>query len=194
MTNKDNKIFIDTETSGLPITIGFNNYYNPKKIKYYNNSRVIELGYIVCDKNNNIIKQKSSLIIPNEYDIKNSDIHGITTDEVIKNGKDIQIVLSEFYNDLITCNTIISHNILFDINVLMSECYRNKCYDLFEEIKNVKKECTMYLGKKNMKSFKSPKLEELYEYLFNKKIKIEHRALSDAIICKECYYTMKTNM
>ena len=90
-------------------------------------------------------------------------------------------------------DTIISHNIGFDINILLSECYRLEHNELIDNIENRKKKCTMRLGKKYMNYHKSPKLIELYKHLFNKDIIQEHRALIDTEMCKDCYFGMKNN-
>ena len=48
----------------------------------------------------------------------------------------------------------------------------------------------MEIGKKFMKLNKSPKLIELYKFLFNKEFIQEHRALSDCVACADCYFSM----
>ena len=40
------KLFFDLETTGLPICKGYNEYYDPSNLKYYNDSRIIEIAYI----------------------------------------------------------------------------------------------------------------------------------------------------
>ena len=57
-----NKLFIDIETNGLPFYKGYNKYYDPIEIEYYNTARMIEIGYIIYDNNKNKIKKISHLI------------------------------------------------------------------------------------------------------------------------------------
>jgi len=188
------KLFFDIETNGLPKTKGFNNFYKPEFTKYYDSSRLIELAYIICDEEGNEIKREENLIKPNNnFTIENSSIHNITTIKAENEGKDINIILNDFYNDLKNVDTIISHNSLFDTNILLSECYRIKNKLIVDEINNKKIICTMELGKTKMKQKKYPKLVELYKFLFNKDFDQIHRALSDTIICKDCYYKMIIN-
>jgi DNA polymerase-3 subunit epsilon len=186
------KLFIDTETSGLPITKNFK-YYNPKNTKYYDNARIIEIAYIIYDDNNVKIKEVSALIKPSGFVIENSHIHGITMDDAIKEGLNISDVLEKMYDDLFqySVSCIIAHNINFDINVLLAECYRLNKSHLYNSIIKIRKECTMHLGKIYLKSTKNPKLNILYEHLFNKEVIQEHRALSDAKICAACYFKME---
>lgn len=189
-----NKIFIDTETIGLPITKGFDNYYSPRETKYYDSSRMIEIGYIIYNSNNEKIKEVCRIIKPDNFKITNSKFHGITNEKANTDGKKLEDILIELNNNLLSCDTIIAHNIGFDINIILAEAYRTKNTDLVKNIKEKNKECTMKIAQKLMNVYKSPKLIETYEYLFKKPIVQEHRALSDVIICADCYYKMKSNI
>ncbi len=185
----DNKIFIDIETTGIPIR-EFNLYHPPNELTFYDSSRIVEIGYIVYDKHNSIVKEYSSLIKPCGFTIKNSYIHGVTQETAQKEGKNILDVLNIFYTDLEKANMIISHNINFDINVLLSECYRNKLNKLCDKVNHTLTKCTMKIGKSMMNTQKNPKLTELYTFLFGESIDHKHRALADAKICAECYYKL----
>lgn len=187
------KMFIDIETTGLPLRKGFDNYYHPKEKKYYNNSRIVEIGYLICDSNGKIIKKTEKIIKPVNFTIKNSNFHGITNEKANKEGIPINDALNMLCADLESVDTIITHNSLFDKNILLSECYRNNRKKLIDKINSKQIECTMKLGKSLMNSIKSPSLIELYKYLFNEDIEKKHRALYDAEICKKCYYELKNN-
>lgn len=180
----------DTETSGLPIMKSFNNYHPPNHFEYYKNARLIEIAYIIYDENNNIIKKTNNLVKPCGYTINNSNIHGITHEMAMKDGKDIKYVINEMNDDLKDIDKIVAHNIKFDINILISECFGVCNTEIISKLINITKECTMKTGKQIMKNKKNPKLVELYEYLFNDKFNQEHRALSDAECCALCYFEM----
>jgi len=186
MTSSNNILFIDIETIGLPNRISFSEYYSPIEITHYDSSRIIEIGYIICN-NTEIIKKVDNLIKPNNFTINNTNIHGITHEQAENEGKSISDVLDILYNDLDLVETVISHNSLFDINIILSECHRIN-HKLFNKLNSKIIKCTMKLGKEFMKSEKYPKLTELYKFIFNQEIIQEHRALSDSIICKDCYY------
>ena len=189
-----NKLFIDTETTGLPKMKGFNKYYSPSLLNYYDNARIIEIGYVIFSNDNIKIKEVNVLIKPDNFIISNTPIHGITTEEAINKGTDIKIVLLELEKDLENVDTIIAHNISFDINIIFSECYRIKNTNLIEKFKLKNYICTMKLGQSFMKCKKYPKLIELHKYLFNNDIVQNHRALSDVIICYECYFEINKNL
>ena len=193
-----NKIIIDTETSGLPTKLTFDNFHHPSLLDKYDSARVIELGYIICSDSNNIIKKVDQLVKPVDFKIENSFVHGLEHDYVLSNGKDIKQVLDQFTNDILSndIGTIIAHNINFDINIILSEYYRlghenNK--DIIAKLEEMNKEDTMKIGKDHMKTKKSPKLIELYKFLFNEEFAQDHRALSDADACLKCYFKLKAS-
>ena len=196
----DNIMFIDVETIGLPVNKGYGKYYPPCDTQYYDTSRIIEIAYIVCSNDGQILKKYNELIIPNGFTIENSEFHGITTEEAKNKGKYINDVLTQLCLDLDNVDTIVAHNIQFDINNILSECHRINYEEIIHKISYKEKQCTMAIGKNlmmipdNYKSgkYKNPKLVELYKYLFNETIQQEHRALSDALICHKCYYQIST--
>ena len=177
-------MFLDTETTGFPSS------RNPKETEKFNKARLIELGYLIYDKDNKQIDQYSSLVKPDNFIITNERIHGITQNDASKNGDQLVSVMERFYNDLQKIDTIVCHNINFDMNILLSEAYRINNIELFQLIESKNKLCTMDLGKQFMKIKKFPKLVELYKFLYNQDIEQDHRSISDCIICANCYYKM----
>ena len=188
-------IIIDLETSGLPDKkrsgYGYE-FYSPRLIKHYDNSRIIEIAYAIIDNKKNILKKHSSLIIPDDFKIENTEFHGITEKMCKDEGVPMELLLKELKDDIMkyNVNTIISHNVKFDLNILISECYRY-LHTLGKILCKCNKFCTMENGCHIMGVRKWPRLEELYEYIFKKKIKQTHRALSDVEYCLECYIKMK---
>ena len=178
-------IFLHTETTGIPIMQGYTKYYNPKELKYSKNSRVIELGYVITKEET---KLQYSTLIKNK-NIKNSDIHGITSDMTLKHGKNIEQALDELLENINNHNvdTIICHNASFYIHVLLSECYRADKLFLAKRLNTLNTICTMELSQRVLGLYKNPKLNVLYELLFKEKKEHPHRALNDALMCQNCY-------
>lgn len=189
-----NTIILDTETSGLPITKKFGEYYDPIISKYYDNSRVIEIGYIVYSPNKTELFRRSFLIKPKNFTITNHDIHGITNNLANKEGIDIIDALEILECDISDVTLMVAHNINFDFNVLLSECYRNNNFRLADKLKSLNKECTMLMGQKYLKQKKYPSLKNLYLHFNGNKdantLKC-HRALDDTLMCANCYFNMK---
>lgn len=187
-----NKIVFDTETTGLPIRKdGFNNYYDPSLTHCYDNSRLVQLGYIVLDKDNKEIKRYTSIIRPHKFRIENSEIHGITHNMAENTGLEIIDVLATFFEDVKGCDTLVAHNIKFDYHIIMSEIYRADLKDMIREFGNKRLYCTMTESKKLYSLPKSPKLTELFALLYEgKKWNQIHDAMDDAECCMLCYVKM----
>jgi DNA polymerase III epsilon subunit-like protein len=177
----NNFLFFDTETTGVDL----------------GSSRIVELAWLVYSPDGKKIKGKSYLIKPNGFKIpkESTKIHGISTKEALKTGKNLKDVLVTFkhYVEKYNISRIISHNIEFDINMIMNECKRTECYDFKEFVnsRKIKLDCSMLKGQKFMKVDKYPKLEELYKHLFKKELNQDHRALSDTKACAKCYFKIK---
>lgn len=184
-------IILDTETSGLPITKKFGQYYHPSLLNYYDSSRIIEIGYIVFFSNKELFR-RSFIIKPNGFTITNENIHGITNKFATEKGHNIVDILKILECDLCDVNTIVCHNVNFDLNVLLSECYRHNSLKLVEKLQNLTKECTMLMGQKFLKQKKYPSLKFLYTHLNNTNNNLKcHRALDDTIMCADCYFKIK---
>lgn len=184
-------IVIDTETNGLPVTKGFNNYYEPTKLQYYANARIIEIGYIIYNFNGDILTKREFMIKPDNFTITNSNIHGITFEMANSTGIPMSDALNILELDMLDTTLIVAHNVQFDLNIIMAECVRYNKQSLFEKLCMVSKECTMTLGKTFLKSYKFPQLKQLYKTITNKEEEQIHRALEDSRMCAECYFGMK---
>ena len=184
---------------------------------------IIQLSYIDIDINNvNYIKSKDMYIkLPKEITIPEeaTKIHKITDKKLSIHGINKNTAILYFMEYFYTVDILVGHNIRFDFVLLLVEIIRcrngyeegSQLYNAFNDyyymIVTKKKECTMTIGKKicNLTYFnekynklqpKSPKLIELYYYLFaNKKIDFNllHDSLYDCIITLMCYYKIYKN-
>jgi DNA polymerase III epsilon subunit-like protein len=190
------KLFFDLETTGLPKQISFDNWYSPEEIDKYDNSRIIEIGIILVDKNEKIKETYNAIIKPDTFTKLEpiiTKITGITDSEIISEGKDFKTVLSEIKHLFEKCSVINSYNLKFDLNVLLSELYRIHDKQFIDLVKSKKHECSLQLATKYFKMDKYPKLERVYKMLFNVDPKQDHRAFGDAILCKDIYYKIRSN-
>jgi len=124
-------MFLDIETSGLPKTIGYNNYHSYKLKKHYDSSRIVQISWIITDENGNRIKVRNYTVKPNGFTIPKEvvRIHGITTEYATQKGINIKVVFNKLMKDLTHVKEVFAHNMLFDANILFSEVYRNKRND-----------------------------------------------------------------
>ena len=188
-------LIFDTETTGLPIQIPNSRvHYPPSDYQKYDGSRIIEIAYRISDENKNLKFEYNTLVKFQDVDIKNSNIHGVTTEMVIEKGVDTTDMLNTLEKHITEFNVkrIVAHNIEFDMNVLQAECYRINKTSLIEKLNNLEMYCTMKLGKQFMLYYKYPKLIELYEFVFlhNAKPFKQHSAASDCEACEKCYNAM----
>lgn len=182
---------LDTETTGIPIMKDFNVFHEPSSLEYYKESRLIEIGYIIYSHEGTKLSDYECIIKPNDFIIKNHHIHGITNDIAKKEGKNINDALDNLNKSLDTIDLIVGHNIMFDISIILSECYRNNRKDLIEKLKIKFTICTMKMAKNIFGTIYN--LQTLYRMLHNKYTDQKHRALDDAHICADCYFFMLKN-
>jgi DNA polymerase III subunit alpha len=184
-----NIIFLDLETTGLPKTINYFCYHDPKYINYYDSSRITEIGYYITNNLGDELKKFSSLIKPTNFIIKEirnkkgNLLNDITHNNAIKYGRNINDIFSEMLLDIKKCDMFIAHNVKFDYNVLMSECYRYKNYNMIKYLKKLKITCTQKLSGNRS-------LLLSYQKLFGYKPDEKHRALYDASLCKSIYFKL----
>jgi DNA polymerase III epsilon subunit-like protein len=183
-------MILDVETSGLPIVKRFNVYHSPKYLKYYEKSRLVELGYSMYSIDKEKISDTTTLIKPDDFTITNHDIHGITHENAKTNGVLISNAFSKLEKDMDEVGAIVGHNIMFDITIILSECYRHGFSTLIDKILTKQLICTMKLGKQYLKLERNPSLLVLHRTLFKKYIVQTHRALDDVNLCAECYFYM----
>lgn len=197
---KNIKLFIDTETTGLPLN---NNlpYTDLKNWPY-----LVQVALIIEDDNYGILAKRNIILKPDGYTIPESatKIHGISNEIAVKNGEDRDKVISFLDLALYKSDIIIGHNVSFDLNVIKSEIIRIKGIEnaLFKKKKHIVID-TMKMGWNICKipnlSFhtrlslpnKYPKLDELYYKLFNKHFNNQHDAMADVQAAYDCYYELK---
>lgn len=186
-------IFIDTETSGL---ITFDDvrrriYPSHTKLENYDTARIVSICWIVS-QHDKIVEQNYFVIKPDEFIISNESyaIHGISQQEAERTGVQLAPVLKQFAESLAKCKSIVAHNIQFDVNVIMSECFRYNLHDIVALIQSKHHICTMLKGKEFMNVKKYPKLSELYKHLYGEDLVNAHNALADTMYCHKCYIKM----
>lgn len=198
MGSKTHTIVFDTETTGLPVT-NYGDYYHPSHTNYYDSSRLVELGWITYMDGEEVSRHQW-IVSPDGFKVTATQIHGITHEYAVEHGSDIDEVLDEFATAILPTNTVIvAHNIKFDINVILAECYRKEKYELIQSLMSKKQYCTaqmgeLYLHAKGIKLYntsRKPKLIHLFKQLFGEEFTQEHRAISDVIACARCFHHLE---
>lgn len=187
-------LIFDTETTGLPEKYASIRDY--EKWPY-----IIQLSYIIYDTSNNSIHTISDNYIKIDKSINitevSQQITGITRDILNSKGINIKQALYDFNNALKISDIIVGHNVSFDKQIVMVECFRNKINNNFVRFhgKNIIRKPEYCTCKKTAHLFNNryQKLENLYSNLFNEKPSGLHNSLIDTIITFRCYYKLMYN-
>lgn len=198
-------MFFDTETNGLP----------PKYYSYLTDQpRIVQLSWLVADEDGNIEKRCGYIIKPVDFRISEESVkvHGITEEKALSEGILLKDAISLFLSDLNSCNVLVGHNVLFDIQVLKGELERLKMTNAIHEMPYY---CTMRLSVDYCKipteaayirnfsqyisyslrhpreyKYKFPKLIELYEFLFDDRFDNAHDANADVGATAKCFFEL----
>ena len=187
-------LIFDTETTGLPEKYASIRDY--EKWPY-----IIQLSYIIYDTSNNSIHTISDNYIKIDKSINISEesekITGITREILNSKGINIKQALYDFNNALKISDIIVGHNVSFDKQIVMVECFRNKINNNFVRFhgKNIIRKPEYCTCKKSSHLFNNryQKLENLYSNLFNEKPYGLHNSLIDTIVTFRCYYKLMYN-
>lgn len=174
--NENLFMFIYTETTGFPERpSGYNKSYPYVDTKRYDSARIVRLSWAIHDYHKKLISKTTHTIKPT-FSITNSHIHGITQDIAEQDGVDWQIVVEHIKNDLKNVKFIVTHNLQFHINILLSELYRSGHIDVIQLIQNTKQSCIGEQTKNILKiktqygTNKMPSLSEIHSHCFGQDI------------------------
>lgn len=181
-------LFLDTETTGLPLD------WKAPIGQLDNWPRIVEIGWILTDKDGNEIESDTFILKPDSFKIPAdaSAIHGITTEIAIEKGQDRIEILKKIADLLNKATVLVAHNIDFDKKVVHAEFIR---YNIKSNIHKIDKLCTKELTTDYCKlsgryGYKWPTLEELYEKVFSTSLISSHSALGDVKACKDCFFEL----
>ena len=122
-----------------------------------------------------------------------SDVHGITTEFALENGKPLLDVIFAFGADLNQAECVIGHNLDYDLHIVGAE-YVRLGYDsriMFARPTLCTMQATIqYCNIPGRFGPKWPKLMELYTKLFGQEFDGAHDAMADIIATKECFFEL----
>lgn len=180
-------LFFDVETTGLP----------KKGYKwdtdYMEHPDIVSLAWSHRGVDKHFIIKPNGWIIPDEA----TQIHGITTEIAMRDGKDLEFVLDQFYLDANKAPLICAHNIYFDSSMIKANTLKYMGKQYYDEqaedalgkekrIDTMMKTVKFVGAKKENGSGKFPTLEELYDKLFPGESFDAHDALEDVTALKRC--------
>lgn len=190
MNNTALYLFFDTETTGIPRD------YQASCTDSENWPRLVQLGWILTDAQGCTLNEGNRIVRPEGFVIPTaaSDVHGITTERALREGRDLREVMLEFYQDLYRCTHLVGHNIQFDLKIMGAEYYRlgydHRCMIARPAI------CTMqatieFCNIPGKYGPKWPRLQELYFKLFGREFEDAHDAMADIQATRECFFELQ---
>lgn len=173
---------LDTETTGLPSkrTKDF------KNLVVFDSCRIVSVACVLYNSNNEEICNFHEIIKPDGYKVTATEIHGITHDQAVKDGKDFSEVWRKLQALFLENPTVVGHNLDFDMTMLKSEAFRRgfntDCFTNTNEI------CTQKMAKD---IYKKPfRLGALYLMLTGGDLEGWHGALADSRAAAKVYSIM----
>ena len=189
MNNFQKYLFFDTETTGIPKD------YKAPCTNTDNWPRLIQLGWLLTDAEGRILSEGNHIVRPDGFEIPKaaSDVHGITTEFALENGKPLLDVIIAFGADLNQAECVIGHNLDYDLHIVGAE-YVRLGYDsriMFARPTLCTMQATIqYCNIPGRFGPKWPKLMELYTKLFGQEFDGAHDAMADIVATKECFFEL----
>jgi len=162
-------LVFDTETTGLP-----KNRNVPAMNEQNNWPHIVSISWMVLE-DDIPVSSRSFIVKPNGWTIPydSEKIHGISNYKAQSEGYDLEYVIDVFTKEYY--DIMVAHNLEFDENVLVNAIYWDLARKEFRGFP-IKKYCSMNLTRNlcripslNPQFYKSPKLSELYTYVFGEK-------------------------
>ena len=189
MNNFQKYLFFDTETTGIP------NDYKAPCTNTDNWPRLIQLGWLLTDAAGRILSEGNHIVRPDGFEIPKaaSDVHGITTEFALENGKPLLDVIFAFGADLNQADCMVGHNLDYDLHIVGAE-YVRLGYDsriMFARPTLCTMQATIqFCNIPGRFGPKWPKLMELYTKLFGKEFDGAHDAMADIVATKDCFFEL----
>ena len=189
MNNFQKYLFFDTETTGIPKD------YKAPCTNTDNWPRLIQLGWLLTDAEGRILSEGNHIVRPDGFEIPKaaSDVHGITTEFALENGKPLLEVIFAFGADLNQAECVIGHNLDYDLHIVGAE-YVRLGYDsriMFARPTLCTMQATIqYCNIPGRFGPKWPKLMELYTKLFGQEFDGAHDAMADIVATKDCFFEL----
>jgi DNA polymerase-3 subunit epsilon len=188
IVQKNHICIFDTETTGLPP------YTSITKSELW--PRMVQFACMIYDQEGTLVRTWSTFIKPDGFVIPEEvvKIHHITN-EIANTGITIEEWSKELSTILQTVHTLVAHNMIFDNNIIQSELYRANQMELLQQVKRIRKECSMMMGKKYIMEQKIdsrlslPILCRLLQIPVPSEDKL-HNALVDTELCATLYFEL----
>ncbi len=166
---------------------------------YQRQARLVQLAFIITDEQSNIHNTYENIAIPNDFDIQNAHIHGITLEMAQAKGIPSLTIIEQFMEQVQQVDLLVAHHAEYHKKVIFNELKSLKLTkQYFSLLYNKDTYCTMQssiefcqIKKRGKEVLKYPKLTELYTKLFEVDRTDEKSAISDAKTVMQCYFALQ---
>lgn len=196
-------LFFDTETTGIR-----QNGFVP---------RVVQIGALLTDNEGRTFGELNVLLKPDGFDVvpqAAANVHGFDIETIKKYGIDRNAGLEAFFELVNVADTIVAHNIEYDLDLVNIEIdYRRQADTVQAEtwlraINGPEVFCTMINSRDtlmmplsdaqarffrdtgNDQKFKNPRLIEAYQHFFHKDFEGAHDAMADVRACRDVFFEL----
>ncbi len=196
-------LFFDTETTGIR-----KNGFVP---------RVVQLGALLTDNEGRTYGELNVLLKPEGFDSvpqEAANVHGFSIEVISKYGVDRTAGLEAFFELVNVADTIVAHNIEFDLDLLNIEIDARRTLSPDQadswtrSLNNPAAFCTMINSRDtlmmplsdaqarffrdtgNDQRFKNPRLIEAYQHFFHKDFEGAHDAMADVRACRDVFFEL----
>lgn len=183
-------LFIDTETTGLPIS------WNAPITDTYNWPRIIEFGWELCWENGETIRKACNLVLPDGWVVPDKEWwheHGFDHGMNMLVGERMPQLLDDFILAAQEADMLVAHNMSYDLPIIKCEMYRYK-----KKLgKTLQKFCTKLESEYICKlpgaygKYKWPSLDEAYKFFYGTSFTGAHAAGNDVEACKKVYLAIQ---
>lgn len=186
----------DTETTGEP------DWNQPSELPHQ--PHIVEIAALLVDQDGNELGRMDAIVRPDGWTIPPEavEIHGIDDSKALAEGIEEREAINQFLYIRESADLHVAHNEAFDARIIRIGLKR---YGFSEEMVNAwrarNKFCTMHRSTKicelpltdvqraagRKKGFKTPALEEAFEFFTGRPPEQQHRALADVFSCHAVY-------
>lgn len=188
------ELFFDTETTGLPL------FKEPAT--HPKQPDVIQLAAILSTEDE-IVETLNYIINPDDINPGwtinpfAAAAHGISEEKIRAEGVSTLKAIDHLLELASKADLLVCHNVSFDQKLVEGAMHKASYqYDDIMLISNGTYYCTMKKStsmcglKKKNGTIKWPKLDELYQILFDCSFEDQHDALADVMATRRCYYEL----
>ena len=150
---------------------------------------IIQFAWIIYDlETKKIIKKSNTFVKDRIPTLKSQSVHNISLDKLRTDGVEFYQLIKEFVKDLETVNTIVGHNISFDLRMIVNNLRKFNINVIDEKTKNyISNIFDGYNIKCTKKLSGGKSLEKLYLEFFGEKFLGAHDAMVDVESTLACY-------